>query len=1077
MKSKKTCIRTLIFWKPNLSILLSLALLSSTFLSLGSAYAATPSVWIQGASDRAFQTSTMPEGAGTAITLYAARNEYQAAQILVRSSSSQSHVFVTTSALTGPRGAAIPASNIKVTREITHTGVWKASGDHENPPGSTSPDSGDYTDSLEDNTPQSVAANVTQPYYYSVYTSPTQTPGTYTGKAVVHSSGGNVTVNVTVVVYNVTIPPTNQSTFKINNWFGSAGWDFSGTEQVIPLQYNVKMYDANWWKVIENIAANHAKHRNNVIHTDFHGLLIPDTTIDTNGHINFGWATFDRFVQTFIDAGALQYIGVPQQIQHAGSGSMVDTLVRGPDGKAVFYGDVPDSPTSNAYLDQLLPALKAHLDAKGWTDKLIVSAEDEPLAQEQIDAANWYYAKLKAVFGNQIQTNEAQFLVWPGSENSLTGYTPLTETYDQNTAFYQKQRVDNGKELWLYTSSSPLGDYMNRWISYHLDKTRLIPWLGWKIGATGYLHWGWNYWLKWNGETSSFTAADTESGDGQGGGNWWLVRPNKAAYDIYDSVRSENQLYGIQDYELLNILKQTKPLVAKSIAESLITDFTVFTRSGANVDIAHKQILDEIVSSQADTRFAFSDDFSSGNDGNWLHSLGTWSVSGGEYSQSNASQWKATSAVKGRSYGDFVLTFDTKIVNDNGSSSNWAGAVVRSANGTDIDTGYLVGLRNNGKVFVYRSGTSLGEATVPGYVVGQYTTVKVVASGNNIQVFAGNNATALLNVNDSGFTSGNIALITASSANFDNVVINAEQNVAEGKAVTTSSSDTAGGWFPQAAVDGRISSSANANGWSSNDSTTTNHSESIAVDLGKTYPISRVDLYPRNDGAQTGNGFPIDFTIQTSTDNVNWTTVVTKTGYARPGDAVQSFPFDSVNARYVKVNGTNLRIDDQSSYRMQLAEIQVFGGNLAAGMKVTASSSYESAADGWGMMNATDGARLSNANYSMGWSSNSNLASNHAEWVTVDLGGSSKISTVNLFPRNDGASTGYFFPIDFTIQTSPDNVNWTTVAARTGYAQPGNEAQVFTFPSATARYVKINGTNLRYNEGAYRMQLAEIEVK
>ncbi|MFC5402753.1 discoidin domain-containing protein [Cohnella soli] len=919
---------------------------------------------------------------------------------------------------------------------------------------------------------------MTQPYYYSVYASPTQTPGTYTGTAVVNSSGGNVTVNVTVIVYNVTIPPTNQSTFKMNNWFGSAGWDFAATEQEIPMQYNVTMYDANWWKVIENIAANHAKHRNNVIHTDFHGLLIPDTTVDTNGHVNFGWATFDRFVQTFIDAGALQYIYVPQQIQHPGDGSSkVDTLVRGTGGKAVYYGDVPNSATANAYLDQLLPALKAHLDAKGWTDKLIMTAEDEPQNQGQIDAAMWYYAKFKAVFGNNVQTNEAHSYLWTGMENGLTNYTPLTELYDQNTAYYQKQRIENGKELWLYTSSSPEGNYMNRFISYHLDKTRLLPWLGWKVGAKGYLHWGWNVWADRDAATSSWYALDTERGDGHGWGDWWLVRPNKPAYDIYDSVRSENQLYGVQDYELLNILRQTKPLIAKSIAESLITNFTAYTRSGVNVDIAHKQILDEIVSSQADARFAFSDDFSSGNDGNWVHALGTWSVSGGEYSQSNASQWKAVSGVKGRSYGDFALTFDTKILNDNGISTNWAGAVVRSANATDVDTGYLVGLRNNGNIFIYRSGTTLSEAAVPGYVAGQYTTVKVVASGNNIQVFAGNNATALLNVNDSGYSAGNIALVTASSANFDNVAINAEQNYAEGKTVAASSSFTTGGWSPQAAVDGKASSAPGLYGWSSDSNTGANHSEWISVDLGKTYPLSRVDLYPRNDGAQTGYGFPIDFTIQTSTDNVNWTTVVTKTGYARPGDAVQSFPFDSVNARYIKVNGTSLRIDNQSSYRMQFAEIQAFGGNLAAGKKVTASSSYESASDGWLLMNATDGARLSNVYYSMGWSSNSNLTSNHTEWVTVDLGGSSKISTVNLFPRNDGVKTGYFFPVDFTIQTSPDNVNWTTVVTRTGYTQPGNEAQSFTFPASTARYVKINGTSLRFNEGTYRMQFAEIEVK
>ncbi|MFC5402752.1 hypothetical protein [Cohnella soli] len=125
MKKMKSFIRTSIFSKTRLSLLLTLALLSSLFLSVGSASAAAPSVWIQSASDRAFQTSTMPSGANTAITLYAARNEYQAAQILVRSSSSQSNVYVTANTLTGPGGATIPASNIKVTREITHTGVRK----------------------------------------------------------------------------------------------------------------------------------------------------------------------------------------------------------------------------------------------------------------------------------------------------------------------------------------------------------------------------------------------------------------------------------------------------------------------------------------------------------------------------------------------------------------------------------------------------------------------------------------------------------------------------------------------------------------------------------------------------------------------------------------------------------------------------------------------------------------------------------------------------------------------------------------------------------------------------------------
>mgnify|MGYP001296156212 CR=1 FL=1 len=84
------------------------------------------------------------------------------------------------------------------------------------------------------------------------------------------------------------------------------------------------------------------------------------------------------------------------------------------------------------------------------------------------------------------------------------------------------------------------------------------------------------------------------------------------------------------------------------------------------------------------------------------------------------------------------------------------------------------------------------------------------------------------------------------------------------------------------------------------------------------------DLYPRNDGNRIGDCFPIDFTIQVSTDNINWTTKVTETNYAKPGNQVQSFSFTPQSARYVKITGTNLRTDQYGAYRMQFAEIEVY---------------------------------------------------------------------------------------------------------------------------------------------------------
>jgi len=132
---------------------------------------------------------------------------------------------------------------------------------------------------------------------------------------------------------------------------------------------------------------------------------------------------------------------------------------------------------------------------------------------------------------------------------------------------------------------------------------------------------------------------------------------------------------------------------------------------------------------------------------------------------------------------------------------------------------------------------------------------------------------------------------------------------------------------------------------------------------------------------------------------------------------------------------------------------------------------------GWFTYNLMDGRKLS-ANGSMGWSSNSNINSNHSESITVDTGSIQTIREADLYPRNDGANAGYGFPIDFTIQPSSDGTNWTTVLTQSVLQLPTG-AQKYLFTPFSARYVKVTGTNLRPNpndNNTYRMQLAEIEI-
>lgn len=95
------------------------------------------------------------------------------------------------------------------------------------------------------------------------------------------------------------------------------------------------------------------------------------------------------------------------------------------------------------------------------------------------------------------------------------------------------------------------------------------------------------------------------------------------------------------------------------------------------------------------------------------------------------------------------------------------------------------------------------------------------------------------------------------------------------------------------------------------------------------------------------------------------------------------------------------------------------------------------------------------------------------EFITWDLGANKNLSQVSLLSR----STGNLFPVDYQIQVSTDNVNFTTVHSVTG-AAPALGAWVdHALPDPTARYVRLWITKTKLSaSGKYTAQLAEVEI-
>ncbi|WP_448263186.1 GH39 family glycosyl hydrolase [Microbacterium aurum] len=155
---------------------------------------------------------------------------------------------------------------------------------------------------------------------------------------------------------------------------------------------------------------------------------------------------------------------------------------------------------------------------------------------------------------------------------------------------------------------------------------------------------------------------------------------------------------------------------------------------------------------------------------------------------------------------------------------------------------------------------------------------------------------------------------------------------ASGAEVTASSSndDAASGWSAAAAIDGRryavdVADSA-VRGWRSAPHPTAEATESITVDFGTVTPIDSVSLWPYTTMNDVSSGYPVEAAILGSADGEDWSplaAVSSRDGNARVAGE-QTFSFDPVEIRYVKVEATTLGAvtGAEGEYAFQLAEIE-----------------------------------------------------------------------------------------------------------------------------------------------------------
>ena len=423
----------------------------------------------------------------------------------------------------------------------------------------------DYPDPLLESDALDVPAGKAQAVWVSVPVPTNAPPGIYHGTLTLSGTVGGKPVRarqrLTVKVYPAVVGP---SRLWVTDWF-AMHWPH--------LQISPAPESDEYYGLLRRYARNLAEHRHNVALIS--PLRLARYSVGPDGRLAIDFSRFDRWVQIFKDEGVIGRI----EGGHIGGrkggweSEFIVTVKQVKDGKVMSSNADPASPEADAFFAQFFPALVAHLQEKGWRECYLQHLADEPIATNI--ASYRAMAALARKYAPQLRIIEAchtKDLV-----GAIDVWVPQLNFLHQDFAHYQ-QRQHAGDKVWFYTCVFPQGEYANRFIEQPLIKTRLLHWINFRYGVTGYLHWGYNHWT----QESPFTHTTRAHGGPSylPAGDPWIVYPGRDG--PLDSIRFEAMRDGIADYELLCLLAEKNPDAARRLAERHVLDFDRY-----EIDVGH----------------------------------------------------------------------------------------------------------------------------------------------------------------------------------------------------------------------------------------------------------------------------------------------------------------------------------------------------------------------------------------------------------------------------------------------------------------------------------------------------------
>jgi hypothetical protein len=346
--------------------------------------------------------------------------------------------------------------------------------------------------------------------------------------------------------------------FPVIHWWRSEClWDW----------YKTGMFeDEKHWEITRNYIQNMVDHGTNVIYVPMFFMRretfkrpaqLLKVTEPEPGKYEFDFSDVSRFVKMAKECGA-EYYEWPHFWIYWGVENPA-RVYKWVDGKAVMLWP-PDTdghgPVYHNFLRQFLPEFHKFLTTEGILEKSFFHLSDEPGGGQHL--ANYKKAR------QFLRENAPWMKVMDALSDIEYGRQGLTDIPIPSIAAAQPY-IDEKIPHWVYFCCGPRGPYLQRLLDTPLPKIRMSGWLFYRLGAKGFLHWGYNYWHAMEQEKliDPLQTSTNEAWPGIPPGDPFEVYPGADGKPI-DSIRWEVFAESLQDYAILQTagIKPDDPMLS-----------------------------------------------------------------------------------------------------------------------------------------------------------------------------------------------------------------------------------------------------------------------------------------------------------------------------------------------------------------------------------------------------------------------------------------------------------------------------------------------------------------------------------